>query len=95
VPVSDYHERRQESQTGSIYVERTRRGNGASSATIQSTVNASQTWMVDNADTDGRLPFGVASSSPAGQEATANGGLSPLLDQYNNGNTPGGPPHCP
>jgi len=51
--------------------------------------------MVDNADTDGRLPFGVASSSPAGQEATANGGLSPLLDQYNNGNTPGGPPHCP
>jgi hypothetical protein len=48
-----------------------------------------QAWLAANADADGRLPFGVAASSAAGQQAVA---LGETFDRFNNGMA--GPPHC-
>jgi hypothetical protein len=56
---------------------------------VAAALSAADAWMAANADADGRLPYGVAASSAAGQQAV---GLSETLDQFNSGMA--GPPHC-
>ena len=67
--------------------------NGAAGTSVPADVStatgSAQAWMRAHADADGRLAFGVASATPAGQEAVR---LSAILDGYNNGNF--GPAHC-
>jgi hypothetical protein len=63
-------------------------GAGATPGVLQA-IDDANAWMATHQDGDGRLPFGVPSSSPAGGVATS---LSDQLDAYNNGN--GGPAHC-
>jgi hypothetical protein len=64
--------------------------NAATGATtppsVSTAITQAQAWMSANGTT---LPFGVSSSSAAGQEATS---LSDQLDVYNNGGA--GVPHC-
>jgi hypothetical protein len=62
---------------------------GAGQAQVTAALADAQVWMSNNKDGDGRLPYGVSSSSAAGSAATA---LSSKLDAYNNGNM--GVPHC-
>jgi hypothetical protein len=63
--------------------------NGAGLAQVGSAISAAQAWMSANKDGDGRLPYGTASTSPAGVEAVA---ISAKLDTYNNGGLD--VPHC-
>ncbi len=62
---------------------------GASSSPIGGVIAQADAWLASNADTDGRLPFGVHANVAAGQVAVS---LSAQLDAYNNGRS--GVPHC-
>ncbi len=62
---------------------------GADASQVGSSIQAAQTWMAANKDADGRLPYGVASTSAAG---SAGVGISSTLDSYNNGKL--NVPHC-
>lgn len=63
--------------------------NGAGQTQVGSAIQAAQAWMAANKDADGRLPYGVASTSAAGTAAVS---ISSTLDTYNNGGL--GVPHC-
>lgn len=56
---------------------------------VTGTIDDAQHWMIDHADADGRLPYGVAPSSSAGHDAVD---LADTLDAFNNGRM--GPRHC-
>jgi len=61
---------------------------GIDNSAIASTVDAARVWL---AHRGGKLPYGVNPGSPEGQQAVR---LADVLDQYNNGNLPGGPASC-
>ncbi|AKF07798.1 hypothetical protein DB32_004947 [Sandaracinus amylolyticus] len=58
-------------------------------ASIADEVADAHAWLADNADGDGRLPFGTASGSDAHEDATD---IADALADYNEGVT--GPGHC-
>lgn len=62
---------------------------GADSSAVAGIIATANAWIANYA---GRLAYGVKPSSPQGQQAVA---LANVLDQYNNGNLPGGSPKCP
>ena len=57
---------------------------GASTTDVDVAFAHAQTWMANNKDADGRLPYGVRSASAVS--------LATALDNFNNGVT--GPGHC-
>jgi photosystem II stability/assembly factor-like uncharacterized protein len=62
--------------------------NGSSNAAIAATLTAAENWLHNYAE---KLPFGVKTSTPAGQTAV---NLANSLEQYNTGALAGGPPSC-
>lgn len=62
---------------------------GAGSPDFTAASEDGQAWMRTHADTDGRLPYGVAASTAAGTEGT---GISDRLAHFNEG--AGDLPHC-
>lgn len=62
---------------------------GANDPAVSATVKSAQSWLSNNKDTDGTLPYNVKTSSVAGTEAV---NLATVLDNYNNGLV--SKPHC-
>lgn len=62
---------------------------GAGDPAIAATLDDAYAWLADNADADGRLPYGRTSGTSAHDAGTA---ISGTLDDYNNGRI--GPGHC-
>lgn len=58
---------------------------GATTTDVDAAFAHAQTWMANNKDADGRLPYGVKTSDAAT-------GLATALDDFNNGVS--GPGHC-
>jgi hypothetical protein len=65
-------------------------GNGAPQHVIDA-VNAAHTWLAENEDQDGTVPFGIDVNTPSGQEAFA---LVRILEHYNTGQDLKSPAMC-